>query len=134
MHAKPTPRPLTPLEHRLVKWLLEHGTAEARPFLAQLGSLQVVSMCSCGCASIDFIASSPYGMCILSDYAFRDTDGSRFGIFLFACGDALAGLEVWSIDGESNATVLPEPHELFSPWNDETENESHSVPARSQAR
>lgn len=104
-------------ERRLVSWLLEHGEPHASGFFTQLASARVSGRCSCGCASIDFsiAGSQPVtegGMDILADYAWRDHDGHLFGALVFARGGLLAGLDLWSIDGEATATRLPDPSEL----------------------
>lgn len=110
--AIPEDRPLTPGEASLVRWLLEHGNSDAASFLPQLAHASVASRCGCGCASIDFVvagATPPAGggMRILSDYQWQGSDGSLFGVFVFARNGQLAGMEVWSIDGRSAPITLP---------------------------
>jgi hypothetical protein len=111
-------RPLSPDEARLLRWLLEHGKESASAFLAQADAVRVVSRCGCGCASINFSVgdggwhSRSGGMDILSDYQWSDSEGRVFGVFVFAKQRMLAGLEVWSIDGQATPTSLPEPSEL----------------------
>jgi hypothetical protein len=105
-------RPLTGAEQVLVRWLLEHGRPDAADFLPQLGRARVVSRCPCGCASIDLAideAAPPAGagMSVLSDYFWVADDGSHCGVFVFARGGLLAGLEVWSADGIGSVTELP---------------------------
>jgi hypothetical protein len=46
-------------------------------------------------------------MQILSDYQWRDPKGHLGGVFVFARQGVLAGLEVWSIDGEAAIDRLP---------------------------
>lgn len=108
----PGGRPLTAQEASLVGWLLEHGSPDAAAFLPQLFEAMVVSRCTCGCASIDFAiwgAVSPIktGIEVLSDDQWQEADGSLCGVFVFARGGRLAGLEVWSVDGQSTASSLP---------------------------
>jgi hypothetical protein len=108
----PEDRRLTPREESLVQWLLEHGNPEAVGFLSQLRQARVVSRCSGGCASIDFavgdhIPRAGAGMQILADYLWQDANGHRFGVFVFAQDNLLAGLEVWSVDGSAAASALP---------------------------
>jgi hypothetical protein len=110
-------RALTDEERGVVRWLLENGEQRAPRFLTQLASARVSGRCSCGCASIDFsiAGSQPVTdgeMDILADYAWRDTSGHLFGAFVFARSGLLAGLDLWSIDGEATATRLPHSHEL----------------------
>ena len=115
-------RPLTTAEARLVQWLLERGTVKARCFIPQLAQARVVSRCGCGCASIDFSITgyrgvAQAGMEIPSDYHWRSKGGYLFGVFVFAREGVLAGLELWSIDGQSTASALPDLEQLRS--NDE---------------
>jgi hypothetical protein len=51
-------------------------------------------------------------MTVLSDYQWRDSAGHLFGAFVFAYGDTLGGIDVWSIDGQSIPSVLPESDRL----------------------
>jgi hypothetical protein len=51
-------------------------------------------------------------MQILADYVYDDPDGYRVGVFLFASGDSLAGLEVWSIEGDPIPSAVPDPEIL----------------------
>ena len=110
-------RPLSAQEVALTRWLLEHGESGAARFLEQLPQARVVSHCPCGCASVDFAiggqrAPAGTGMEILADYEWRGPAGELFGVFAFAQGDLLGGIEVWSIDGEATPTTLPNPAEL----------------------
>ena len=115
----PDDRPLSPEERTLVRWLLEHGRPEANRYLDHLGQARVVSRCSCGCASVNFAVAehetAPMaGMQVLADYQWRDPSGHLAGIFAFAREGVLAGLEVWSIDGEAAIDKLP-PVEVLEP-------------------
>jgi len=109
----PEDRSLTLQEIELVRWLLEHGTPGVAPaFLAQVDQARVASRCPCGCASIDFAIAGrlpPVGapLQILSDYWWESDEGDKFGVFVFAKADLLAGLEVWSVDGRAVANSLP---------------------------
>jgi hypothetical protein len=110
-------RELSSEERSLLLWLLEHGAPNAARFIPQLGSARVTAHCSCGCASIDFSIAGTLPPCagdmdILSDYSWRDSAGHLFGAFVFARGGLLAGLDLWSIDGQATATQLPQSSEL----------------------
>ena len=110
-------RLLTSKEAQLAGWLLAHGVLEAVSFEPQLTSARVVARCGCGCASIDFAVGgrrgrASEGMAVLSDYQWRDSSGNLFGVFVFAYGNTLGGLEVWSIDGQATPTQLPEIEQL----------------------
>jgi hypothetical protein len=117
--ARSTPenRPLTTDEAALVRWLLEHGNPDAAAFLPQLAGARVVSRCPCGCASINFAiggTAAPVGTGthVLSDYVWQAPDGSHCGVFAFACGGQLAGLEVWTADGVGPVSSLPSVEHL----------------------
>ncbi len=108
-------RALTTDEYKLTRWLLEHGTPEARGYLSQLDKAQVTPWkCPCGCASIDFaIDGCPAptgGMSILSDFVFGK-DEEISGIFVFARNGILSGLEVYGMAGEA-PKYLPSSNEL----------------------
>jgi hypothetical protein len=102
-------RLLSSEELTLVKWLLEHGKPSAHLYLAEIDRLRVVSRCDCGCPSIDFARIPGAPLDVLSDYQWKGQGGRLFGVFLFAKLGQLAGLEVWSIDGQATPTVLPAP-------------------------
>lgn len=106
-------RELSRGEHDLVEWLLENGKPDARQYLDHLENASVASECPCGCASIDFAIDErkPHaraGMEVLSDYFWHADGGELLGVFVFAKNDQLAGLEVWSVDG-NYATPPPLP-------------------------
>jgi hypothetical protein len=108
----PEDRPPTAQEAALVRWLLEHGTPDAAAFLPQLAEARVVSRCPCGCASIDFavggvVPPAGAGMHILSDYVWQSAGGAQCGVFVFARGGRLAGMELWSVDGIETVSSLP---------------------------
>ena len=48
----------------------------------------------------------------LSDYQWRDEHGNLFGVFVFEQDGLLAGLDLWSIDGQSNPNVIPHVAQL----------------------
>ena len=111
-------RDLTAEERALVQWLLEHGTANAQQFLSQLQQAKVHSHCMCGCASIDFAIAGErpkhFAMRVLSDFQWQDQDLNLFGAFVFEQDGLLAGLDLWSIDGQATPSTLP-PVEALVP-------------------
>src|SRR5687767_15004382 len=96
-------RELTPQERDLIHWMLGHGKPEAAHFLGQLDQARVYSRCQCGCASIDLSIGGArptnFGMHILSDFQWKNSQGHRFGAFVFEQDGLLAGLDLWSQDG-----------------------------------
>ena len=110
----PEDRPLTHREAVLVRWMLERGAAG---FLPQLAVARVVSRCYCGCASVDFavggvVPPAGDGIGILADFEYRTAEGHLCGAFVFERAGLLAGLEVWSVDGLSTPSTLPEVSQL----------------------
>jgi hypothetical protein len=117
MDAIPEDRPLSPEELALARWLLAHGTLAAGGYLDDLARARVASRCGCGCASIDFAVDGhkpprDAPLEVLADYQWRDGAGHLGGVFIFARAGVLAGLEVWSIDGEAAIDRLPSPAQL----------------------
>ena len=111
-------RPLTSEERSVVHWLLEHGDGDNSDYLAQLEHARVARLCPCGCASIDFSINGKRptdpSMHVLSDYQWRNTEGHLCGAFVFAQSGLLAGLDLWSIDGQSIPDAMP-PIESLEP-------------------
>lgn len=114
------PRQLTQQERNLVTWLLEKNIESSKTYLKQLNKIIVISKCPCGCASINFsykdtdsFHQTNSNFKIISDYKWKDEDNNLYGIFLFSKNDILAGLEVWSIDGNSTPTRLPNHSSLI---------------------
>ena len=119
-HMKPIEvnRPLTEDERVLLQWMLDNGNEEARAVSEQLRDARVVALCPCGCASIDLAVgelrgSVKAGMSVVSDYCWRSPDGFLFGAFVFTCEGWLAGLDLWSVDGQATPSVLPRPEQLY---------------------
>jgi hypothetical protein len=105
-------RPPSPDELALVSWLLGHGNARGQNALSQIPGLRVISQCQCGCASVDFsvegkLPSPKSGMEVVSDYWWRTEAGNLCGVFVFLRDDAVAGIDLWSIDGQEIPSTLP---------------------------
>lgn len=108
-------RELTDSERRLVSWMLEHGGAEARPFLVQLAEARATSArCPCGCGSVSFVIngySAPSGsMRPIADFLFGH-EHDLSGVFVYEQDGLLAGLTVYGLAGEP-PTTLPSPGTL----------------------
>lgn len=108
-------RRLTPSEYELARWMLEHGTPEAIPFLEQLARADATTWrCFCGCASFNFKVrgepDAPPGVNILAEFIVGEGAGT-FGVFIFQSGGILSGVEVYALGAAAPAT-LPEPRQL----------------------
>jgi hypothetical protein len=117
METKNQNRPLTTQERELARWMLEHGSAEARGFLVQLDTAEVAPWrCQCGCASINFAVRGrelpPPGVHMLADFVFGG-EQNLSGIFIYSSHGTLSGLEVHGLAGDA-PKQLPRPEELVS--------------------
>ncbi len=111
----PEDRPLTAEERWLARWMLEHGTPDARRFLPHLERARVVSRCPCGCATIElqvdgFPLPAEGGIRSLGDFSFEDGDEVS-AVFIYQRGGVLAGIEVYALSGDV-PRVLPTPEVL----------------------
>ena len=110
-------RPLTPEEHRLILWMLEHGSPEAKQFVTQLELARVTPWrCGCGCASINLVIDGhpepSAGTNPIADFIFgSDEDEDLNGIFVFEQDGVLGGVEVYGLPGDA-AKSLPTPEIL----------------------
>lgn len=107
----PEDRLLTNAEAEFIRWLLAHGNERSRQFLPQVDRARVVGRCGCGCASInlsiDGITHYPdAGMETFCVFRWKAIEG-EYEVFAFACGDLLAGIDLWAIWGEYPASYLP---------------------------
>jgi hypothetical protein len=108
-------RPLTDAEKDLARWMLGHGTEEAKQYLEQLELAEVTPWrCRCGCASINFqikgYAEAPPGAHILGEFLLNDGDYPG-GIFIYSSGGLLKGIDVYGLAGDA-PRVLPRPEDL----------------------
>jgi hypothetical protein len=108
-------RPLTDLEYRLSRWMLESSSAEAQAFLPQLDLAEVTPWrCPCGCASLDFrikgFPEAPPGVHPIADFVFGGKEDFS-GIFLYESDGILSGLEVYGLASDA-PKALPEPNML----------------------
>jgi hypothetical protein len=110
--AIPENRPLSGYEKELLCWLLQSAAEDNSTFLGQLDAARVVSRCGCGCATINLSVGdggwhSEGGPQTLAGRQWMDNAGRLFGVVVFAKAGMLAGLEVYSVDGEATPTQLP---------------------------
>jgi hypothetical protein len=108
-------RPLTDAERYLVRWMLEHGTAEARQYIRQLDEAEITPRtCPCGCASVVFQIRGhnepPPGVHVLGDFVTGEGDDLS-GAFIYSKDGLLRGIEVYGLASEA-PRVLPKPEDL----------------------
>jgi hypothetical protein len=110
-------RALSAKETELVRWALVHGLPGSDSYLPQVDKLRVISICGCGCSSVDFsfdgvLPDYSTGLEVLSDHLWGTAGTDLCGIFVFARNEKLAGLEAWSVDGQVTPTGLPRIEDL----------------------
>lgn len=114
---QPENRPATAQERSLIEWLLRHGKPGSEQFLKQVGSLVVVSKCTCGCPTVHFAQEGEAVVQdtdrILADYLAR-VNKEDVGIILFQKEGRLSLLEVYSLAGTEEAFGLPELESIYS--------------------
>jgi len=99
-----SPRPLTRAEEKLLRWILEHGSDEAKSYLPQIEGLRVRSSCTCGCPLISLIVpgSAPTATItkdrIVADLSGQAPEGISVGILIFQDGGKLSELELYPYD------------------------------------
>ncbi|TGK77679.1 hypothetical protein EHQ24_18860 [Leptospira noumeaensis] len=111
MVQKALPRLLTEEETTIILWLLKNSPSNLTHHINNIANIIVQDKCKCGCASIDFLNRKEYkksNLTIISDFKWKDNKNNLFGIFLFEVNSKLAGLEVYSIDGNAETPkILP---------------------------
>jgi len=106
-------RALTEAEATLLRWLLEHSGDDARAMLPQVDYARVVGGCPCGCASFDVVVEGFDGPIpstasgTTPDFYWDAEGGGICSVFLFTSGGMITGLEVWSVDAETDTPPLP---------------------------
>ena len=111
-----SPRALSEHERKIAEWILRNGKSPQRDaMLAQLKEARVIRQCPCGCDSVDFLIPSTgepkeIALTMLGDYFYDSQDAGLCGIFVFAKGEILGGIEVYSF-GDTPAR-LPKSSQL----------------------
>jgi hypothetical protein len=108
-------RPATQHERDIVRWLLEHGDPRHLQLASQIEELRVISKCTCGCPTVDFLALRK-GQHLISD-ELATVDGQDVGVMLFECDGRISTLEVYSCAGSDKPFDLPAIESMFR-WED----------------
>jgi len=109
---QPERRPLSEAELKLLEWLLNNGTSEAKPYISQILSINVVGRCTCGCPSIDLALGDHKqrktgASTILADFVGKSPEGGEVGVIVHARGGEISELEVYVIDDWNGLFGLP---------------------------
>jgi hypothetical protein len=106
-------RPLTEDEERLLRWILEHGSDEAKSYLPQIEGMRAKSSCSCGCLSIalevldEAAAAFASKDRIVADLLGQTAEGISVGVLIFQDEGKLSELEVYPFEDQSASFGLP---------------------------
>lgn len=112
-------RELSTSERDLIQALLGHARLGDSPLAASLPDLRVVSTCDCGCPSVGLsLAGGPpdpegLGSPVVDMFG-RTPSGEEVGVLLFAKGDRLSYLEIYSMSA-NNPEALPTIASLADP-------------------
>lgn len=102
-------RPLTDRERAVLDAMLSVDFDGVQRLRVEAKDAVVVGGCECGCPSVDFFREPGIGMHILANAQVHE---SMDGLFLYAVGGRLGGIEwVGGYDG-SYPSELPEPTSL----------------------
>jgi hypothetical protein len=103
-------RQLSEAEHNLLEWLVAHCVLAADKYKLQVSQFNVVSMCGCGCPTVDFALSGARksgASEIVSEARGTTPEGISVDIILHAREGELSELEVYSTSGLDGSFTLP---------------------------
>ena len=104
-------RELSIEEQALIKWLIANGSPEAKAYESQLPLLRIVGGCDCGCPTVNFAVGSRREISgpprIIADFIGMTPAGIEVGVILFAAGEQISELEVYSLSGAEGKFSLP---------------------------
>ena len=88
------PRPISPQESAVVRQALLVGSIKGAPVIegAKVGSLRVIGICECGCASVQF-ECAPGENRQLADASGATQSGERVDIIIWGRNDEVSELE-----------------------------------------
>ena len=114
---RPERRPLTDEERNLLEWLLASGSPDAKPYVSQIATVNVVGKCTCGCPTIDLALgdreqrkTSP--SIILADFVGKTPEGIEVGVIVHAREGEISELEVYAISDWKGPFNLPSVESL----------------------
>jgi hypothetical protein len=101
----------------MLEWLLNHGTAEAEPYLEQLPLVSVISNCGCGCPTIvlavgDRAADVKSPSTILADGEGISPEGVHVGIIVHGREELISEREFYPLSEYVGTISLPQISDL----------------------
>jgi len=114
---RPERRPLTQEERKLLEWLLANGSPDAKPYLSQIASVNVVGRCTCGCPTIDLALGDreqrkTAPSIILADSVGKTPEGIEVGVIVHAREGEISELEVYAMPDWKGPFNLPSVESL----------------------
>ena len=102
------PRPVTPEEVTILRWLLDNaGVGDVASYRSRnLDELQVVGACDCGCVSAFFESDPSVRLEMIADAMAVYPDGEQSNLILWGRAGRIAWLEVCDV-GPSSAHRMP---------------------------
>ena len=103
-------RPITPDEVAVIRAALERASvsSETAVLATDLEGLHVVSRCSCGCDSVDFVEHDPARPAKpIADGIGTTPAGGAVGLIVWGRADAVTGLEVYDVGAGDDDLKLP---------------------------
>lgn len=118
-------RKITSDEIDVVRWLLANGAMKdvSEYHAESLQDCAVVSGCTCGCATIDFVypgSTKTAGLrssSIIAEAITRWPDGSQAGVMLWGDAGRFIGIELYELGGDDIAHRFP-TIEALRRWED----------------
>ena len=110
--VQPEPRSLSTEERILLEWLLANGSSESKEYSSQIGSLRVVSRCTCGCPSIDLALGDRQHRktgpsTLVADFVGKTPEGVDVGVIVHVREGEISELEVYPISDAKSPFSLP---------------------------
>ena len=114
---RPERRPLTDEERNLLGWLLANGSPDAEAYLSQIGNVNVVGKCTCGCPTLDLALGESEQRktapsLILADFVGTTPEGVEVGVVVHAREGEISELEVYAISDWKGPFNLPSVESL----------------------
>lgn len=105
------PRPLSSDEHLLVEFLLSAEFPGCDELKSQLGIVEVVGTCECGCGTVNLAVRGPAARAICREPIPIEAYGAGIQVLLFVRGGLLSSLEIVDL-GDKRPLPYPRPRDL----------------------
>lgn len=80
-----------------------------------VGDLRVVGGCECGCASVDFVITTPEHRRTIADGLGILANGERVGVIVWGTPNAVTGLEIYDMSATAAGLPLSQLQSII-PW------------------